>query len=421
MNAQRPVTIIGAGIVGICCALSLRARGIPVRLIDRGAPGQETSFGNAGVISPLSIVPQAQPGIWRSIPGMLLAPDGPLRVNPRFWPRMVPWGLRFLRRAPEASVRQAADAMEVLCGPSIELYRRHLEGTGHEGLIVDSHYIHAFRRVEKARLEALDYRIRTERGGQLELVDGAALRALEPALSEDFRAAIVIKGQARSLSPGRMGAVLAEKLRREGAEFLRAEVRALKRGAGTGEGADGAGWQLVTDGETLHADRVILAAGVWSAALLRPLGLRLPLVAERGYHLEFRDPGVALNHSVMDAEGKVVASSMLDGLRVAGTSEFAAPDAPPDPRREAALLRRARAMLPDLSPADSSFWMGRRPSLPDSLPVLGPLGGRRGLYGAFGHSHHGLMMAPKTGEVLADLLAGTPGNADLRATSAARF
>ncbi len=408
------VTIIGAGIVGICCALSLQDRGIPVRLIDRGDPGQETSFGNAGVVSPWSIIPQAMPGIWKQLPQMLLNPKSALSVRPTFWPKMIPWGLRFLGNSNENTVRRTSDAMELLCRPSIELYRKHLNGTGHEDLITDSFYVHAFRRPENANLEGLDYRIRKEKGGQIERVDGAELRRIEPALSRDFKAAILIKGQARILSPGRVGTVLAEKAQAQGAEIVKAEIKAISK---TQDGT----WELKTSGPTMHAPHIVMAAGVWSADLLKPMGIKVPLVAERGYHIEFPSPHSTLSNSVMDVEAKVVASTMQDGLRVAGTAEFADVDAPPDPRKQAILTRQAQAIVPDLNTQGARFWMGRRPSFPDSLPAIGQVNGKSGIYAAFGHSHYGLMMAPKTGELVADILTDRRLNIDLAPYSLARF
>ncbi len=408
------VTIIGAGIVGICCALSLQERGIQVRLIDRGEPGQETSFGNAGVVSPWSIIPQAMPGIWKMLPKMLLDPKSALSVRPSFWPKMIPWGLRFLGNSGEKTVREVSDAMEVLCRPSVDLYRRHLHGTGHENLITDSYYIHAFRRPEQADLDGLGYLIRREKGGDLERVDGDELRRLEPAMSEAFKGAIVIKGQARVTAPGRVGAVLAEKAQVQGAEIVQTEVTKLTP-------AEEGGWQIATAQDTLTASHVVLAAGVWSADLLKPLGLPMPLVAERGYHVEFPTPAVELNNSVMDVDAKVVASSMLGGLRVAGTAEFGSADAPADPRKKQILSQQAKAMMPELDTGEARFWMGRRPSFPDSLPAIGQVKDQEGLYAAFGHSHYGLMMAPKTGELVADIVSDRIPNIELAPYTPTRF
>jgi D-amino-acid dehydrogenase len=411
---EEPVTIIGAGIVGICCALSLQERGVKVRLIDRGAPGQEASFGNAGVISPWSIIPQAMPGIWKSIPKMLFSSDGPLSVRPTFWPKMIPWGLRFLTYSSETDVRAASDAMEILCQPSVMLYRRHLQGTGHEGLVTDSWYVHAFRKANGVSLRDLAFQIRQEKGAELELIGRDQIKQLEPALSPAFKAAVLIKGQARARAPGQIAEVLAQKAQSQGAEILRAEITALERNSD-------ASWHLTTTTGRIKTDKLILAAGVWSADLLKPLGLKMPLAAERGYHVAFANPNVTLNNSVMDVDAKIVASSMLDGIRVAGSSEFAAIDAPADPRKEKLLAKQAHAMLPDLNTSEMTTWMGRRPSFPDSLPALGQIKNQPGLYAAFGHSHYGLMMAPKTGELIADLVAGVTPNTDLTPFEPLRF
>ncbi|MGB1258349.1 MAG: NAD(P)/FAD-dependent oxidoreductase, partial [Thiolinea sp.] len=307
---RKAVTIVGGGTVGICCALSLVQRDIPTRLIDRAAPGQATSYGNAGVISPWSFIPMALPGIWKKAPGMMLSADRPLAVRPEFWPRMLGWGSKFIAHSAESTVRHVADAMAYLCSPSVGLFRQHLQGTGHENLLVDSWYVHAFRNASKPTLDALDYRIRLEKGGELELITADELRQLEPALSDDFKAAVLIKGQARALSPGKMAEVLTQKAQTLGVEFINLEVKAIQR--------EQQGWVIRGETGDLQAEKIILAAGIWSKQLLEPLGIKLPLVAERGYHMEFANSGVVLNNSIMDVEAKIVASSMRDGMRLAG-------------------------------------------------------------------------------------------------------
>ncbi|MEO0773112.1 MAG: FAD-dependent oxidoreductase [Pseudomonadota bacterium] len=409
----KEVTVLGAGIVGICTALSLLERGVTVRVIDRGPPGQETSFGNAGVISPFSVVPHAHPGIWKEVPKLMLGRYRPLSVRARAWPQMLRWGTAFLRNGSEAKLRAVSDAMEYLCGPSVDLYRQHLKGTGAEDLMTDAMYVQAYRDPVGASLETLGSRVRMEKGAEMEVIGADELRRLEPALSRDFKAAVLIKGQARARNPGRIGQVLADKARRLGAEFLTRKVRALTRGE--------AGWRIECEGQVFHSDTVVLCMGAWSGDLLRPLGHRLPLITERGYHVQFADPGITLGNSVMDVDAACIASSMEHGVRFAGQAEFAPNNAPVDPRRQAHLTRLAKEAFPELNTQHTRLWMGRRPSFPDSIPVLGALRQEAGLYVNFGHSHHGLMMAPKSGEVLADIVTGTTPNRDLAAFSADRF
>jgi D-amino-acid dehydrogenase len=409
----QPVTILGAGAVGLCTALSLAERGHAVRLIDRGDPGQETSFGNAGVISPWSIIPQSMPGIWKKIPSLMFGPQRPLSVRAAYWPKMIPWGLSFLRYGTTQRVQDIADAMEPLCAPSIELYRRHLQGTRHEHLVQDSAYVHAFRAENPDVLQALDYRIRAEKGANMELVGSDELHRVEPALSRDFKAAVLIHGQARAVSPGGIMTALAEKAGRLGVEILREDIQSLCKTA--------EGWEIQCSAAAYRSDKVILAMGAWSAELLKPLGISVPLAVERGYHVEFPAAGITLSNSVMDMDAKFVASSMEGGLRVAGQAEFSSLNARKDPGKEARMTAQAKAAFPDLDSNQVRFWMGRRPSFPDSLPMIGAFDALPGLYAGFGHSHYGLMMAPKTGELLAEMLTGTSPNTDCRPYRTDRF
>lgn len=407
------VTVLGAGIVGICTALSLVEKGLKTRLVDRDAPGQATSYGNAGIISPWSVVPQSMPGMWTKVPGWLLDPLGPVSIKPSYLPRMVPWGMRFIYEGQRRRIDTISNAMELLNRDCVSLFRHHLQGTDREDLIRDSMYVHAFRDGTGADIDSIDYAMRRDRGARIERIGAIDLHDLEPALSPDFQAAILIHDQARALNPGEIGTVLAQKFRSMGGEICRQTVSSLRPKDG--------GWVYHTEIGEQHSPKLVLSMGVWSAKLLEPLGLSIPLEAEKGYHVSFRDPGVVLNNSVMDMDMKFVASSMSDGLRVAGTAEFAGLDAPINQKRLDGLIKLARNLLPKLSETKIETWSGQRPSLPDSLPCIGEVEGFPGLIAAFGHSHYGLMMAPKTGRIVADLVTNTTSNTDLSPFAATRF
>lgn len=413
-KTQPDVTIIGAGIVGICSALSLLEKGVSVRIIDRNAPGSGASQGNAGIISPWSLIPQSLPGTWKNIPRWVLDPDGPVSFKFAHLFRTLPWAVQFIKNMTEPDTRRISDAMEILTSGSVELYQHHLSGTGHEELVADSYYVHAFRHAERANIDSLDYKIRREKGADITKIDANELSDLEPDLSSEFKAAILIKGQARAISPGKIGEVLSQKAMRLGAEFLQEDVKVIRK-------TNDEMWEIVTNNGTYISSKVLVASGVWSANLLKSLGYELPLIAERGYHVQFPKTSAQLNHSVMDVDRKIVGSSMSEGLRVAGTSEFASIDAPPNKRRFKSLKKLAKSMVPTLEIGETLEWMGHRPSFPDNLPVLGQLPHHKGLFGAFGHSHYGLMMAPKSGKIIADLMTGEHSNLDLSVFSATRF
>lgn len=408
------VTIVGAGIVGICCALSLLEKGMTVRIIDRDPPARGASQGNAGVVSPWSCVPQSIPGLWWHVPKWLLDPEGPVAIRWGYLFQVLPWAWRFLRAGRADRLPAAADAMLALNRPNVELYRHHLADTGHEDLLRDAFYVHLYRKATAANLGDLVWQIRTQHGAPVELIDGNTLRQLEPALSPEYQAAVLIKDTARAFSPGRLGEVLAEKACRMGAELTQTNVHRLLPG-------NDRGWRLDTDRGALAAENVVLAAGAWSARLLKPLGIRVPLEAERGYHLVFRDPGVTLNHLIMEVDRKFVSSSMEAGLRSAGTAEFAGLDAEPDYRRAQIFKRLSKRMLPALNTEDAEEWMGTRPSFPDSLPCIGEIPGQPNLVVAFGHSHYGFGMSPMTGKVVADLVSGAPPGIDLSPYRIDRF
>lgn len=406
--------VVGAGIVGICSALSLQERGLAVTLIDPNPPAEAASYGNAGVLSTWSCVPQSMPGLWKNVPQWLLDPEGPVALRWSYLPKFLPWMMQFFAASKIERIPAIADAMLQLHRPTLDLYRRFLAGTGHEDLVRDSMYVFAYRDPAKANLDNLEWRIRKDRGVPVEKIDSNALHDIEPDISPDYKAAILVKDQGRTIDPGAIGKVLTEKFLNAGGTLLQARVQSLKP-------LDGGRVELQTDTGILTAERVILSAGPWSAALLKSHGLKVPLESERGYHLIFSDPGVTLNNSIMVTDSKFAVSSMRMGLRCAGTAEFAGLDYPPDYRRAHALAGPAKRLLPKLNTETREVWMGQRPSFPDTLPAIGNIPGLPGVIAAFGHGHLGLTAAPMTGKIVAGLAIGETPNIDIKAYSLERF
>ena len=240
------VTVLGAGIVGICPALSLAERGFKVAMLDRDPPAEGASYGNAGSLSPWSCVPQSMPGLWKSVPKWLLDPEGPIALRLGYLPTFLPWGVRFLRAARREGLDTIADAMMALTRPTLDIYRRHIAGTGREDLIRDGVYVHVYRNAADADLSALGWRMRRDRQVPLEVVQGEALREVEPALSPEFEAAVLIKQQGRALDPGGIGKALAEKAQSMGVVFRRCAIERLVPEAG---GA----WRIETDAGPIPA------------------------------------------------------------------------------------------------------------------------------------------------------------------------
>ena len=407
------VVVIGAGIVGVCCALQLAERGLYVTVIDRKPPCEETSFGNAGVISPWSCVPQSVPGLWRRIPRWLFDPEGPVFVRARHAPAFLPWALKFLSAGRLDSIDALGDAMMALSWNSPSNYRAMLQNTPALDLVTDSVYVFVYRHAAQASLDQLGWRMRQRRDVPVSLIEAGELREREPHISHEYEAAILIHGQGRALNPSAIGKAIAEKAESLGVKFVQSETKGITRAAGR--------WSACCEDQHHDAAHLVLAAGVWSASLLKPFGLRLPLEAERGYHLVCRNSGVEINNSIMDVEHMCVASQMATGVRVAGTAEFAGIQAAPDHRRAFVFKKALRSLFPEINLDDVEPWMGRRPTFPDSLPCIGRIEGLDGLYAAFGHSHYGLSQAPSTGRLIADCITGHTPNIDLHPYRPGRF
>jgi D-amino-acid dehydrogenase len=406
--------IIGAGIVGICCARYLQLKGESVLLLDRTPVGEGCSFGNAGVLCTWSCEPNAKPGLWKQLPGWALDPLGPVSLKPGHLPKLLPWLWQFFRSTSPARIAQISDAMFTLNHPTVDLYRQLLAGSEHAALIADSSYVFVTRKPASLDENAASWRMRRERGAPITVLDAAALHELEPDLSAAYRKGIAVGGQGRVTNPGRLVQVLGAIVTADGGEFRRCEVRSARP-------RPGGGAIVSTDSGDIDAPRLIIAAGAWSHRLAKPFGVDIPLQGERGYHMEFRNPGVSINNSVQDWDRSFVASSMEGGVRCAGTSEFNSLEAPPDWRRARLMKHLGKELFPKLNVDEGSEWMGHRPSLPDTIPVIGPIADHPDVILAFGHSHLGLTGAPMTGRIAAAIATAEPMNADLAPFAPARF
>ena len=410
----RHIAVIGAGIVGLCAARELLARGFNVSVIDPQPPGSACSYGNAGVLAVWSCAPLSLPGEWKLAPGWLLSRKGPLSIHWRYLPALTPWLVRFVRAGRADKIAGLAGAMHALNNDSVDRYRALLHGTGHEELIADSRYVYAFRNARHADMDQPSFRLKRERGAPMRIIEAGELRDMEPALSPDYRAAIVIEKQGRTVNPARLCEVIAGEIRIAGGHFVRQRVRALRP-----DGGNGCDIQL--DGEVLRANRVVVAAGAWSHRLLEPLGVRVPLEAGRGYHLMYNSDSVHLNNSVTDPELHIAASSMDGGIRISGMMEFAGLEAPPFKRHFRTLNDLARQFIPDLRAQPLSEWMGHRPATPDTLPVIGALPNHPSVLLAFGHGQLGLTGAPMTGRIIAAMAADEPLTINLEPYRVGRF
>ncbi len=396
--AARRLAVVGAGVVGTSIALALRRRGADVTLIDRDEPGRGCSYGNSGAISPGSVAPLALPGVLASVPGMLLDGESPLYLPWRYLPRALPWLLRFVASARPSAVADAAARLAVLHTGALEAHEAMARELGVPELFLRRGHLHLYPDTAALAKDATGWRLREAYGYRFERLDRAGILALEPGVCERYRIGVYLADHATILNPFRYVQAMARAFVAGGGRLLRSGVRALV--------PEGVAWRLDGDAAGGAFDQVVVAAGAWSRRLLDPLGVRLALESQRGYHLQFEGARDTVSRTVVLADRKVFITPMEEGLRVGGTVEIGGLVQPPDPRRAALLGEIARQTFASLNGLPTRSWMGHRPCMPDSVPVVGPAPGRPGLWLAVGHGHLGLTDSLTTAQRIADGVLG---------------
>jgi D-amino-acid dehydrogenase len=412
MSASSTAIVVGAGITGVATALHLAREGWSVTLLDRAAPGDlgQTSFGNAGLLARGSILPVQAPGLaWRGA-RMLAARDAPLFLRWSHLPRLAPWLIAFLRSGSEAGLDRIVPALWALTRDTVEAHQALAADTDAAALIETGSYGYLFRDRAEFLHEAAAYRRKTGYGLTWEEHPAGEV---DPALGPAYRFAAVFPDHGWIVDPGAYVAALGRAVAAAGGALRRAEVHDIR------PLADGV--EVTAGGETLRADRVALCAGVWSRRLAERLGVKVPLESERGYHLMLRGASHRPPFPMMLSDRALVMTPMTGGLRVAGLVEFGGTEAGPSAAPFALIRRAIRRAYPGLAWSAEETWMGHRPTLVDSLPMLGPAPGAPGVIFAFGGQHLGLTIGARVGRLAADLVAGRPPNLDLAPYAPDRF
>ena len=414
--SDRPkvVAVIGAGIVGVSTAIWLLRDGHKVVLIDRDGPAAGASFGNGGVLASCSVVPVTVPGLLAKAPRMLFSADQPLFLKWGYLPKLLPWLVKYLQTANADTVKKRAAAMTPIIGDSLSDHQALASGTKAEQYIVPCDYLYLYNDRSHFEGDAFGWNVRAENGFSWDELEGETLRSYDPSFGSELGFGVRLGDHGRISDPGDYVKSLASHAEDLGAKFVKAHVDDIAR-----EGEKVVG--VRAGGELLACDDVVIATGAWSAKLARAFGLDVPLETERGYHLELWEPSVMPRAPVMVASGKFVATPMEGRIRLAGIVEFGGLEAPPSRAPFSLLERNIRKAMPGLTWKKSVEWMGHRPSMADSTPVIGEIPGLSGAVAAFGHDHVGLTGGPKTGRLVAQIVSGKQPNLDLTPYSPARF
>jgi len=414
--ADKPehAVIVGAGIVGVSTALWMRRTGYEVTLVDRKGVAEETSHGNAGILAGAAVVPVTVPGILAKAPKMLFSRNEPLFLRWSYLPRMLPFLARYLSNANHRDMNRIADGLAELMHDTVDQHMALAKGTEAEKYIRPGIYIFGYADEAEYQHDRLAWDVRRRLGFKDEVIDGAELARREPDLAGKFGLGVCALNQGSVSDPGAYTRALCRAFEDEGGKFLLGDVVDIPVTGGRATG-------VKTSSGMIEADHVILTSGAWSAKLAGKIGEKVPLEAERGYHVEFVNANVRLNSVLMVTAKKFAINSMDGRLRSAGIVEFGGLKAGPSKAPIELLKRQTREIFPALEYDSTNEWIGHRPSTPDSLPLIGAFDRVPNVWAGFGHQHLGLTGGPKTGRWLSQMIKGEPVNINMEPYSANRF
>lgn len=410
---SRDILVLGAGMVGVSTALALRKRGYHVMLVDRQAPGRETSYGNAGFIQREAVQPYAFPRDWKTLLRVLARRGNDVHYHPGALLRLLPVLGRYWHASAPGRYAGTVTAYAALIRHCVTEHERLIAAANANDLVSQGGWLEACHSDgafdETARRATA---IAAEHGLDVSILDRHALQAAEPALTGRLSGAVHWRDPWTVSNPGELVQRYAALFERQGGALYRGDATTLQ--------ADGAGWRVTTDAGPLTAGQAVIALGPWAPALTRPLGYRIPLFIKRGYHRHYAATPMP-SRPMLVAERGFVLAPMQRGLRVTTGAEFAHHDAPPTPVQLAAAERHAREIVNLGQPVEPEPWMGARPCVADMLPVIGRAPRHRGLWFHFGHAHQGFTLGPATARLLGELIDGEATYVDAGPYDPGRF
>ncbi|MCF2857066.1 FAD-binding oxidoreductase [Pseudoalteromonas sp. SMS1] len=411
MGKNKKIAVIGAGIVGLCNALQLQQQGHQVTLFDKHGIAEQCSKGNAGHFATEQVFPLADKSLLPKLPKMLLDRLSPLRIDWRYFTKAMPWFIRFCYNMLNSKYLRHTQALKTLNKDAINAYARLLGHDFAEHVILRGSLL-TFEHGNVDEIIALQNKFLHE-GIQVQLLNQEEVQAIEPQLSIRIKYALLFTEVGHTADPLQLSLCVYKKFVASGGQFVQQQVTDIT--------SSNHMWTLSTP-QTEHGqfEKVIISTGAWSKHLCKQLGYKVPIEAERGYHNMLS--AHALSRPVASADRQFIMTPMNHGLRLAGTVEFAGLDTPPMYERAACLLSHAKSMLKDFDGVEQGeHWMGPRPSLPDSLPIICNAPEHPNIIFSFGHQHLGLTQAAISSELVANLVAKQPSAFDISPYSITRF
>jgi len=413
------IAVVGAGIIGICAAAQLAEAGQPVVVFDRTGICEETSSGNAAAFAFSDVLPLAHKGMMRQLPKWLMDPLGPLSIPPVYLPQLLPWLIRFWRAGTFGDYHAAVEAQASFMRLAESEWLSLMDRSGTRTMLREDGSLELYESDSEFKTSLPGWAERDRFGIAYEHVSGAQLAELQPGLSKQFVKGTFVPGWNTVSDPKDLGKAIWRYAESKGARFEQARVEAIEKGPS--RQSERTVRVRLSEGRTVEARNVIVAAGAWSHLLAKQLGDSIPLETERGYNTTLPASAFDVRRQIIFGGHGFVVTPLATGLRVGGAVELGGLKRPPNFARSKAMLEKAKRFLPGLDPSGGREWMGYRPSLPDSLPVIGQARNAANVFYAFGHGHLGLTQAAATGRLIRDLVLGHTPALDLKPFDLRRF
>lgn len=411
---MKSIFVIGGGFVGISTAIWLQRLGQKVTLVDRNVSRSRASFGNAGVLASSSIVPVTTPGMMTKMPKMLFDPKEPLFVKWSYLPKLAPWALRYLKHSNNKDATRIGRALTPILGKSLEDHLTLAKGTKAEARIHPSDFAFFYKDRDHFKSDAFAWSLRESEGFKWETLKGSFRNEYDPVFAPNLTYGARLEGHGRIDDPNAYLDDLTEHFIESGGTHIVGDVKDIAHENGLVTGVQ-------IDQEVLPAKSIAITAGAWSPLLTKKLGLRIPVEAESGYHIELWEPNLMPRSPTLIPSGKFIATPMNGRLRVAGMVEFGGLNNEGSQEPYDLLRENIKKAIPRLTWKKETQWMGHRPAPVDSVPIIDELPNIKGVFLGFGHQHVGLTGSAKTGQLLAQLVLNKKPNIDLSAYSCTRF
>ena len=409
---MKSVAVIGAGIVGICSAYFLQKSGFKVTLVDHNKPGSMTSYGHACTFADYACIPVNSPTIFKDLPSLLLKQNGPLAVDFKYILKNLPWALSFLKNCRKNKVEYIASSLANFLSHSRLSYDQLFEEVDVSQYINNNETLYLYKTEKEFQAAKYSIDLRKKNNVKIKKLNAAEIHEIEPNIAQVYFCGLIFEGSRHTINPIKVSEKIFETFLQNGGSYINKKITLINNTVN--------GITITSENNTFDFDKIIISAGSWSRELALMIGDKFPLDTERGYHVLFENEKKLISRPVGWSQSGFYLIQIEEGIRAAGTVEIAGLQKNPNPKRLKMIENESRKLIPTLGKVKST-WLGFRPTLPDSLPVIGQSTKNKNVYYAFGHQHIGWTLGAVTGKAITELVNNRNPNFDLSSFNPNRF